>query len=254
MHLEQRLEFLDLLPSVTAPDAPNIRSFAPAPTVVIDPNKPSATVGEEMINLFLEGVSEQNRRDVTNCKQLVQNAATKLYDPEKELHQWYKYYTDTLTKLGWVTQAFQTKEQTIKRTGLTMDIVAAYVMQDFVGANAAKLANLAAKGVDIVKNNEGLINIYNRKSNVGSETKFDMSPVWQTKEGFPMMILNCNSLDVRESSRGILWWKSTTQQTKIKTAAQAVYLNVDVYARLRQSVLDKISSTARDAIAELPDL
>ncbi|HEF4761841.1 TPA: hypothetical protein SAN82_004299 [Pseudomonas putida] len=252
MHIEQRLEFLDSLPSLPKTDANNIRAFAPA--APIDPNKPSGTVGEEMINLFMAGVSEQNRKDVSNCKQLVQNAATLKYDPVKELHQWYSYYTQTLEKLGWVTQAAETKNQTIKRTGLTMDAVAVYVMQSFVGTHATKLAEQAAKAVGIVKNNEGLINLYNRKADVGSITKFDMSPVWQTKEGYPMMILNCNSLDVRESSRGILWWKSTTQETRIKTAASAVYLNVDTYSAIRQGVLDKISNTAKNALADLPDL
>lgn len=252
MHIEQRLEFLDTLPSLPKTSTNNIRAFAAE--TPIDPNKPSGTVGEEMINLFMAGVSEQNRRDVSNCKQLVQNAATSKYDPIKELHQWYKYYTETLAKLGWVTQAAESKDQVIKRTGLTMDIVAIYVMQSFVGANATKLAEQAAKAIGIVKNNDGLINLYNRKSNKGSVTKFDMSPVWQTKEGYPMMILNCNSLDVRESSRGILWWKSTTQETKIKTAAQAVYLNVETYSEIRQGVLDKIGSTAKNALAELPDL
>lgn len=254
MNLDQRLEFIDSLPSLPVTTARTIKPFAPKPAVVIDPAKPSATVGEEMINLFLAGVSEQNRKDVNRCKQLVQNAATRRYDPEKELHQWFKYYTETLAKLGWVTQAVQNKDETIKRTGLTMDIVAAYVMQGFVGANYQKLAAMATKGVNIIKNDKGLVDIYNRTANVGSETKFDISPVWETKEGYPMMILNCNSVDVRESSRGILWWKSTTQQTKIKSGALAVYLNVDDYSDTRNLILSKIGKTAQEALADIDNI
>jgi hypothetical protein len=52
----------------------------------------------------------------------------------------------------------------------------------------------------------------------------------------------------------ILWWKSTTQETRIKTAAQAVYLNVDVYAGIRQAVLDKIGATAKNALADIPNM
>jgi hypothetical protein len=159
-----------------------------------------------------------------------------------------------MQKLGWVIQSSQIKEQTIKRSGLTMDTVALYVMQGFVGANITKLAELAGKGVANIKNSDGLVDIYNSTANVGSDAKFDMSPIWETKEGYPMMILNCNSLNVSESSRGILWWKSTTQETKIKTAAQAVYLNLETYGAIRQGVLDKISKNARDALAEIPDM
>jgi hypothetical protein len=250
MHIEQRLEFLDSLPTLAVPAKPSIRSFSAQ--TPIDPNKESATVGPEMMNLFTAGVSAQNRLDVNNSKLLVQNAATQLYDPIKELYQWYKYYVDTLAKLGWVTQASQVKEQTIKRSGLTMDIVAAYALQGLIGANAPKLLESASKAVDGVKNNQGLIDIYNRKANIGSDAKFDMSPAWQTKEGYPMMVLNCNTLNVRESSRGILFWKSTSQETRIKTAAQAVYLNLGVYDQVRNGVLKKLGRAAEDALEDIP--
>ena len=67
-----------------------------------------------------------------------------------------------------------------------------------------------------------------------------------------MMVLNCIALDVRESSRGILFWKSTTQETRIKTAAQAVYLNLDVYDQVRDLVLKKIGQAAEDALGLIP--
>jgi len=250
MHIEQRLEFLDSLPTLTVPATPSMRLFSvQAP---IDPNKESGTVGPEMMNIYMAGVSEQNRKDVDNCKLLVQNAATQLYDPIKDLHRWYKYYIDTLAKLGWITQASQVKDQTIKRSGLTMDMVAAHVLQGLVGANAPKLLELASKAVAGVKNSQGLIDIYNQKANIGYDAKFDMSPVWQTKEGSPMMVLNCNTLDVRESSRGILFWKSTSQETRIKTAAQAVYLNLGVYDQVRNGVLKKLGQAAEDALDSIP--
>lgn len=81
MHLEQRLELIDSLPSLPAVKTPAIRSLAAQPT--IDLSKPNATIGEEMMNLFMADIAEQNRKDVNNCKQLVQNAATKRYDPKK---------------------------------------------------------------------------------------------------------------------------------------------------------------------------
>ncbi|MBU6959534.1 hypothetical protein KRR23_17565 [Pseudomonas sp. CVAP len=249
MHIEQRLEFLDTLPALPASNfTPRIATFSPP----IDPNKESGTVGPEMMNIYIPGVSEQNRKDVDNCKLLVQNAATQLYDPIKQLHEWYKYYTESLAKLGWVTQASQVKDITIRKTGLSMDAVAFEILQGLVGANAPQLLALAGKAVEGVKNNEGLINIYNRNAKVGYEAKFDMSPVWQTREGSPMMILNCTSVDVRESTRGILWWKSTSQSTAVKSAASAVYLNVDIYDQVRASVLKKLGQAAEDFLDSIP--
>lgn len=255
MHIEQRLEFIDSLPAL-----PTSASTRAAPIInsaktytALNEDKAGGTVGPEMINIYLAGVSEQNRKDVDNCKLLVQNAATKRYDPLTETHAWYEYYLESLNKLGWITQASQTKEQTIKKVGLTMDAVAMYVLAGLVGQNAAVLATLMGKALDGLRSNDGLIHIYNYKANVGRDAKFDMSPVWQANQGSPVMVLNCNTLDVSESTRGILWWKSTTQNTQIKTAAQSIYLNVDVYSQVRAAVLNKLGQAADNYLAQLPD-
>lgn len=133
-----------------------------------------------------------------------------------------------------------------------MDAVAIEILQGLVGANAPRLLALTGKAVDGVKNDQGLISIYNRDAKVGYEAKFDMSPVWQTREGSPMMVLNCTSVDVRESKRGILWWKSTTQSTAIKSAASAVYLNTNFYDGVRASVLRKLGQAAEDYLDSIP--
>ncbi|VVO16544.1 hypothetical protein [Pseudomonas fluorescens] len=250
MHMEQRLEFIELLPKPTpAPyRTPRVASLIPP----IDPSKESGTVGPEMMNVYLPGVAVQNREDVDNCKLLMQNAASQKYDPTKQLHEWYKFYTEGLSKLGWVTQAHQVKDITIKKTGLTMDAVAFEILQGLVGANAPRLLELAGKAVSGIKDDQGLIDIYNRNTKVGHEAKFDISPVWQTSDGSPMMIFNCTSVDVSESSRGILWWKSTSQSTTVKSAATAAYLNVKVYDQIRASVLKKLGRAAEDFLEGIP--
>lgn len=255
MHIQERLEFLDSLPALP------IKPALPGGTIIqtlstdkpIDPNKDGGTVGPEMINIYLAGVSEQNRKDVDNCKLLVQNAADKMYDPINEMYEWFKYYANGLTKLGWVVQASQMKEQVIKQTGLTMDVVAIHVIQSLIQGDAQKLLGLSKQALENIKGDGNLINLYNRKANVGHDAKFDMSPVWQTAEGSPMMILNCNSLNVKESTKGILFWKSTSQETAIKTAAQAVYLNTEIYGGLRDEVLKKLGQAGKDWLGDLPD-
>ena len=74
MHIEERLEFVDSLPALPAVIKPRAFSLN-TPDTPIDPDKESGTVGPEMMNIYMPGVSEQNREDVDNCKLLVQNAA-----------------------------------------------------------------------------------------------------------------------------------------------------------------------------------
>ncbi|AFY17706.1 hypothetical protein [Pseudomonas sp. UW4] len=256
MHIEQQLEFLDSLPALPARRAaytqtlPTIQSVSDE--LPIDPNKESGTVGPDMMNIYVPGVSVQNREDVDNCKLLMQNAASQKYDMIKELHQWYNFYTEGLRNLGWTINKIYDQNIIIERTGLTMDAVAFDVLQKLVGVNAPRLAELAGKAVEGVKGEDGLIQIYNRNAQKGSQAVFDISPVWQTREGSPMMILSCTSVDVRESTRGILWWKSTTKSTTVKSQATPVYLNTQVYSKVRNKVLEKLGNAAEAYLDGIP--
>jgi hypothetical protein len=250
MQLEERLIFIDNLPALPTPAHKAIRSFSA--DVPIDPTKESGYVGPGMMNLFVPGVSVQNQEDVNNCKLLMQNAASQQYDKVKELHQWYKFYTEGLHKLGWTINKIHDQNKVIEKTGLTMDAVAFDILQSLVGANAPQLAALAGKAVLGVKNDEGLVEIYNRNASKGYEATFDISPAWQTPEGLPMMILSCSSVDVRESNRGILWWKSTTKSTKVISQATPVFLNTQIYSRIRDGVIDKLGNAATDFLKGIP--
>ena len=255
MLLEQRLEFLDSLPSLpilTQSATPTIRAFAADSEH--DINKPTASVMPDTIDAFMPGVPQQMIDDVNLSKLIMQNAATQKFPEDAQLFEWYKYYVNGLSKLGWVIQSKDIQEVTIRRVGLTMDQVALEVAAGLIGPNAAAvLANVAKIAVDAVQNNPRAITIFDRNTKLGAQAKFDIAPVWLDNSGNPNMILNCISLDARESTRGILFWKSTRQSTTIKTGAVRTYLDSKVFSGLRDNLYSKYSEAGKKFIEELPD-
>lgn len=257
MYLEERLEFIDSLPPLPVlPVSDKViitpRSLTAAPPH--DINKPTASVMPDTINAFMPGVSQQIIDDVNLCKLVMQNAATKLYPNDAQLFEWYKYYINGLDKMGWVLQNKNIEEVTIKRIGLTMDQVALEMAAGLIGANAAGiLANVAKQAIDHVQKNPRAIEIFNRNSKVGQQAKFDIAPVWVDNNNQANMVLNCISLDARESTRGILFWKSTTQSTTIKAGAVRSYLDNRVFAGLRDQLYDKYTEAGKKFIDDLPD-
>ena len=255
MLLEQRLEFIDSLPAlpiITQRSAPVFSTLSSKPEHDID--KPTASVMPDTINAFLPGVSQEIIDDVNLCKLVMQNAATKLYPEDEKLFEWYRYYVDGLSKLGWVTQNRNIQEVTIKRVGLTMDQVALEVAAGLIGGNAAQiLSNVAKKAVEMVQNNPGAITIFEKNKKLGTQAKFDIAPIWVDKNGQPNMILNCISLDARESTRGILFWKSTRQSTTIKTGAVRTHLDIRTFSGIRNAVYKKYQADGQKFIENLPD-
>lgn len=253
MHIEERLEFIDTLaplPILTTRSFTNIQPSAPPH----DPNKPTASAMPDTINAFLPGVSDQIIADVNLCKLVMQNAADKLYPDDSQLFEWYKYYVNGLSKLGWVIQSRNMQDITINRTGLTMEQVALEIVAGLIGASpAAILAGVAQKAIAELKNNPGAIQIFDKNKTLGYNAKFDIAPVWVGGNGMPNMVLNCTSLDARESTRGILFWKSTTKSTAIKSGAVHTYLDSKVFSRLSNSLYDKYTEAGKKFIFDLPD-
>lgn len=254
MLLEQRLEFIDSLaplPTVITPRAFTTFDTEHPPH---DINKPTASVMPGTIDAFLPGVPQETIDDVNLCKLVMQNAASKKYPEDTQLFEWYKYYVEGLKNLGWVIQNRDIQEVTIRRVGLTMDQVALEVAKGLIGANAAQiLANIGKQAVDVVQNTPRAMDIFNRETRLGKQAKFDIAPVWVDNNGQANMVLNCISLDARESTRGILFWKSTKQFTTIKTGAARTYLDNKVFSRLRDAVYQKYSEAGKKFIEDLPD-
>ncbi|VVP84799.1 hypothetical protein PS914_02555 [Pseudomonas fluorescens] len=254
MHLEQRLEFIDSLPElpVSIQSAASPRALMSA--LPHDINKPTASVMPDTIDAFLPGVTKQIIDDVNLCKLVMQNAATKLYPDDGQLIEWYNYYVGGLDKLGWTLQTKNMEEVTIRKTGLTMDQIALEIAAGLVGANAATiLANVAKIAVETVKKDPGAIQIFDRDKKLGTQAKFDIAPVWVDTSGQPNMILNCIFLDARESTRGILFWKSTSKSTTVKTGAVRTYLDTNTFSALRNGLYEKYTAAGKNFIKDLPD-
>lgn len=260
MHFEQRLEFIDSLPKLPLTTTPRMQTFSTSsiiqsPSPEHDVDKPTASVMPDDINAFLPGATEENISDVNLCKLVMQNAATKLYPEDSQLFEWYKYYVNGLGRLGWVTQNWHLQEVTIKKTGLTMDQVAVELAAGLIGVNAAAvLAKVAEQAVSQTQKNPDAIRVFERNKTLGKQAKFDISPVWIDAHKQPNIILNCISLDARESSRGILFWKSTTRSTTVKTGAVRSYLDTKVFSGLREALYSKYFTNGKKYIIDLPDL
>lgn len=254
MHLEQRLEFIDDLPALPLITMPRTFSGVSENQPPHDINKPTASVMPGTIDAFLPGVSQQIIDDVNLCKLVMQTDADRLYPEEAQLFEWYKHYVNGLKKLGWVIQNKDIQETTIRRVGLTMDQVALEVAKGLIGANGAEiLGNVGKQAVEAVQKNPQAIEIFNRGAKLGTQAKFDIAPVWVDNNGQANMVLNCISLDARESTRGILFWKSTRQSTALKTGAVRTYLDNRIFSTIRELIYKKFSSHAEKFIEGLPD-
>ncbi|BFT60978.1 hypothetical protein [Pseudomonas moorei] len=255
MHIEERLEFIDSLAPLPIKPTPRIGAFSTAiETPPHDPAKAAATVLPNTIDVYMPGTPQQIIDDVDLCKLIMQNDATKLYPAESQLSEWYEHYVKGLSILGWSISNKSFQEVTIERTGLTIDQVALDIAKGLIGADAAQtLARVGKLAVETLLKSPGAIDIFEKDKKLGVQTKFDIAPVWVDESGKANMILNCISLDARESKTGILLWKSTKKSTTVKTGAVRIDLNNKTFSDIRGALRDKYKTNAEKFIASLGD-
>jgi hypothetical protein len=254
MLLEERLEYINSLPSLPPIIMPRGFTDLSQGTPPHDINKPTGSVMPDTINAFLPGVSQQIIDDVNLCKLVMQRAATKKYPDDKQLFEWFKEYVDGLSMMGWGIQNKDIRETTIKKVGLTMDQVALDITSGLLTPGAAAtLAKVGKQAVEAVQKSPKAIQLFNSDKKLGTQAKFDIAPVWMDSNGQANMVLTCISLDARESSRGILFWKSTKQSTAVKSGAVRLVLSNSDFNNIRSTLVTKYTSAAKNYIENLPD-
>lgn len=254
MHIEERFEFIDSLAPLPIDTTPKIRAFSTIETPPHDPDKATATVLPNTIDVYMPGTPQQIIDDVDLCKLIMQNDATKLYPAESQLFEWYKHYVKGLSKLGWSISNKSFQEVTIQRTGLTIDQVALDIAKGLIGADAAQtLARVGKLAVDTLQKSPGAIEIFEKDKKLGAQTKFDIAPVWVDDNGKANMVLNCISLDARESKTGVLFWKSTKKSTTVKSGAVRIDLNNETFSAIRGALRAKFNKEAEKFIESLGD-
>lgn len=254
MLLEQRLEFIESLPPFPPIAMPRTFTDFGEYTPPHDTNKPTASVMPETINAFLPGVPKQTIDDVNLCKMVAQRNASHHFPEESQLFQWYKEYVKTLTSFGWIIQDKDIQEVAIRGVGLTMDQVAFDIASRLMSPKAADvLAKVSKQAVETVQQSPKATQIFNIGAKLGAQAKFDLAPVWVDNYAQANMVLNCISLDARESTRGILFWKSTKQSTTIKTGAVRCYLDNNAFSGVRAKLLSRYTDATNKYIDNLPD-
>jgi hypothetical protein len=255
MHIEERLEFIDSLAPLPIKPTPRIGVFSTTiETPPHDPAKAAATVLPNTIDVYMPKTPQQIIDDVDLCKLAMQLEATRKYPDDSQLFQWFNFYVDGLSKLGWTISSRSFQDVTIQQTGLTMDQVALNIAKDLIGADAAQmLAKVGKLAVETVKESPDAIKIFEKEKKLGAQTKFDIAPVWVDGSGKANMLLNCISLDARESKTGILFWKSTKKSTTVKTGAVRTSLDNTTFSAIRGALRAKFNAQAEEFIASLGD-
>ncbi|MDR2012808.1 MAG: hypothetical protein LBQ20_07185 [Rhodanobacter sp.] len=219
-----------------------------APVVADQPIR--AAVNGNSIISFVAGVNQDEASDVLYSTQFAQRAADKKYDKFTAMEDWYGFYTEVLTSLGWVTEALAfTKHQNLSGT-YTLDKSALDVLMTIATGNQLAILVKALTTLKGLADGEGAIKIFDLQAMTKLSGNCQLGSVQRADNGVLSMALGAfyfHSNDHRERALFVRWGN---QDIQFWSAAQKMTLNTALYARHRAVVTEKLVR-ADDYIATL---
>ena len=212
--------------------------------------KPEGYVDKGGIVAFVAGVSAQNKADVLNSTLLAQLAADKKYNREKAVMDWYKYYGDVLEKVGWVIQGynwskFQTSKMSFTMDEAVLEIAAAALTGDETAVIVATLDALRQ-----LPKQDGRLQLFNHSATSESEGNFQISVCSET-DGSVAMRTMAFFFSAQQQTTDVLFFSFAGSSTDLTKSVQGQTLNSQVYATVRNAVLQKLGDNASTFIVNL---
>ncbi|KAI0325092.1 hypothetical protein GY45DRAFT_289891 [Cubamyces sp. BRFM 1775] len=208
----------------------------------------SASVNGGASVSFVSNLVGQMKDDVINSTLLAQLASDKKYPgrPMNRMREWYDSYRDVLAQVGWTLQSFNMSEVGNSNSygsvdKLVLQLAAAYL-------TGGELA-LFTKMINALKDskNSSAVKIFDSKAGYFNDASFQVG-VASNSGGNAMFKIGTYQYNSSDRITSVLFFTFGSSRVSFFAGNQTMVLNENVYAQVRQAVLDKLGKNAVDLV------
>jgi hypothetical protein len=245
--------------SARLPAPPALARGAATPSpILFDATKDQAAIVGSEVLAFVEGVTAQQRQDVSNAALLAQLVAKrKVPSPQTEtdIRAWYEAYFDALSNIGFAVQEqdftrYEQKGRSFEVHEAILEVAATLLG----GAPAALvLVTTTLKALQKMSKDSPWITLFDRESQSANTAKFQISAVESDgKRGFLLSTM-AFGLDAKSAVTQVLFFKYHSDDVTLFHQDGRISINEDVLASVREPIAAKLAGFANDFIKALPD-
>jgi hypothetical protein len=247
---------LSFVSRVELPSPPALESLeAPAEFNFDAAKAQAAVVGSDIVS-FVQGVTEERRRDIINSALLAQLVANRNVPDKNNILAWYEAYFDTLSNIGWVAQTKQFVEHVETSENLNAHEAILAVATTLLGPGTAALQVVMTTldALSSMERNSPWITIFNRESQHARSARFQVTLAEQDEHGQFLVSLMAFALTADADLTQILFFKFKSNEVQIQHSSGKLTINSPVLTAVRQPVEEKLTSFASHYVRSLPDL
>ena len=200
--------------------------------------------------MFDGTVSQQSKFDVLNSKLLAQLAATKKFNRETQIINWYKYYRTVLENVGYVVDAFGFSKYNASGRKFTMDRAVIDVLKSLTSNDKLDILKSGINALKALDDGDGRLVLFEKSTHNLERGNFQVS-VASEKDGFVSLDLGAFHFKSKKKVKKILWFGSSKSDVSFSAKAQSVTLNPQVYSQVREAIVKKLGKKAKSFIKQI---
>lgn len=213
-------------------------------------NRKSASIVAGNLVSFTANLSGQDKHDVQNSILLAQLVASGKYDRNDKSKEWYDYYFDILTNLGWIIQSapfipYEASGSTVKIQEAIIGLLAAIATQDVI--LIVKQALDALKSLH--QKNKGFV-IWDRSTHSKKNANFQLSAARKDNTSIALSATNVY-FTASQTDTKFLWISYSKARVSLQYKNSVLTLNEKVYSDIRDSVAEKLKDRRSDYVDNL---
>ena len=232
------------IPEVAVTKENTIGGFESAETA-----KEEAFVNNKSVVSFVSAVSAQNRQDILNSSLLAQKVADKKYPKHEDMMQWYETYIDTLKEIGWVLEAKESAKFSTSDTIFEMEKVVVDILKALVGQNYISVITSTLDAMKSLSKEDKKIKVFESASHSLHKGNFQIGLVTEENETVSMHI-GAFMLNTTDEIRQVLFFKGGKDESELNYHAIRCTLNLDLYARVREAIVEKLGGLIETSIGK----
>jgi hypothetical protein len=231
-----------------------LRGLEDDPFPDLGPDQPQPATGAvdgNIVETFVDGVTGQQKNDVLNGCLLAQLAANVRFDRMRLPVEWSNQYGTVLMNIAWVVPTFQFRSVHASGQRFTMDQLILKLVQSLLSPD--QISKLT-ETIDAMKGLEGhdrRFVIFERNSHSQSDGNFQFNSVGTSRDNTLQMKFSAYAFDTNTDVTNVLWFSFSSNSTSLKVSTSTFVLNEQVFARLRDPLLNKLGNRGIDYIGGL---
>ena len=215
-------------------------------------NATTAIINANSICVFGNQVTDQNKQDISNSVLLAYLASDKKNDRFSEPEQWLSSFLNILGSIGWTQPGFSFSKYSptvVNWIDIVLESMKNVASQD--ESDLAKTGMGAWKNLQI--NSQGMniwsVNSLQNQPIFGNKQIFQIIPVESEGSGNLQIIIGAVYSETKGNPNGFLSWQESYD---IHSSSVKASLNEDIYAKVRQMIIEKLGDKPKEFVTNLP--